>query len=697
MEQRIIKVGLAGNPNTGKTTLFNAITGANQKVGNYPGVTVEKKEGRRVYDGIEFHIFDLPGTYSLTAYSADEVVTRDFIIDEKPDIIVDVLDATNIERNLYLCLQLQELDIPVVGALNVTDQAGSMGIKIDEKVLSELLGIPMVRTVGTRGKGVEALLDAVIKVFERSEMAEKKINYGYELEAEISKLETVIREDEIFSREYPPRWIALKLLEKDKNVNEKLKRHSNADKVRKRTGDCIKAIESHFGRDCEIVVTEQRYAYVHGAVTEAVKRVEIPGSMISETVDKVLLNRILGLPIFLLVIWAIFQATFKIGEYPMAWLEWSFGWISSGASAVLPEGFLRSLIVDGIIGGVGGVMSFVPLIIILFALLSFLEDTGYMSRAAFVMDKFLHMFGLHGQSFMPMMLGFGCSVPAIMAARTLKNPRDRIKTVLIIPFMSCSAKLPVYVLLAAAFFPQNAGNAVMSVYLIGVMMGLFSSVVLSRTVLRGRETPFVMELPPYRMPTFRGILMHVWEKTWMYVKKAGTVILGAAILIWTITTFPVLDTDISKYRMLPAHEAELAKARDSIEFSIAGRLGKVIEPVVAPIGFDWKIGISAVTGFAAKEVVVSTLGVLYKVGLEEGEESESLREAIRRDKAFSPLVGYVLMLFVLIVAPCFAAQSMMGAEIGWRWVAFHFAYTAVLAWSVCFMVYQGGKMLGLGV
>jgi ferrous iron transport protein B len=712
--KRVIKIGLAGNPNSGKTTVFNAITGANQKVGNYPGVTVEKKEGRRIYDGVEFRVFDLPGTYSLTAYSADEVVTRDFIIDEKPDIVIDVLDSTNIERNLYLCLQLQELGIPVVGALNIVDQAESMGILIDEKKLAGLLGIPMIRTVGTKGRGIEDLLSAVIAYYDAGTPVVRLTDYGPELEAEIKVLVDNISKDSNFTKKYSPRWIAIKLLERDQNVLFRIEEHTDGKNIKKKAFDSTKKIGGHFGRDSEIVVSEQRYAYVHGAVVESVRKVEKSGSQISEWVDRVLINRVLGLPIFLFVIWAIFQTTFTLGEYPMVWMETFFSRLSETASVYIPQGLVHSLVVDGIIGGVGGVFSFVPLIIILFLLLSFLEDSGYMARAAFITDKFLHLFGLHGQSFMPMMLGFGCSVPAIMAARTLKSQRDRILTILILPFMSCSAKLPVYVLLAAAFFPKNAGNVVMSIYLIGVVLALISSIILSNTVLKGKDTPFVMELPPYRMPTLKGVLWHVWEKTWMYLKKAGTVILAAAILIWFITTFPVMSEDGAKYDSLAnayrvehstdkdlsaAVESyvETIKSEDKLEYSVAGRIGKFIEPAIRPVGFDWKIGISAVTGFAAKEVVVSTLGVLYKVGTEENEESESLREAIQKDKVFNPLVAYGLMLFTLIVAPCFAALSVMGSEAGWKWVGFHFVYTVSLAWLICFTVYQTGKALGVGM
>ena len=683
---KIIRVALAGNPNTGKTTLFNAITGAHQKVGNYPGVTVEKREGVRSFKGYEIHVYDLPGVYSLTAYSMDEMVTRDYILQEKPDIVVDVLDATNIERNLYLGVQFQELNVPLIAVLNLSDEADERGIRIDEKHLSQILRMPVLRTVGIKGGGVEAVLEKIVEVFEKRAPLDYAVSYGHELEADVDAVVQKIALDDAFVKKYPAHWCGVKLIEKDARADEVLSSHAFADEVRSVVRSRISRIEAHFGRDAAVVVAEQRYAFIHGATAEAVVREQHERATPTESADRVLLDRLWGLPIFLFILWAVFQITFKLGEYPMGWLETFFAWTSRILGALIPAGMLNSLVVDGIIAGVGGVLSFVPLIILLFMFISILEDTGYMARAAFIMDKFLHLFGLHGQSFLPMIIGFGCSVPAVMAARTLKNPRDRIITVMVTPFMSCGAKLPVYVLLAGAFFADHAGNMVLLIYIIGIMLALLSSLIFRFTVLRGESTPFVMELPPYRMPTITGILWHVKEKTLGYLRKAGLVLLPASILIWAITSFP----------KIPGEAGHVTSA-EAISYSYAGKAGKVLEPLIAPIGFDWKIGVSAVTGFAAKEMVVSTMGVLYKVSGNEAQRSDSLRQALKQDPVFNPLVAFVLMLFMLIVVPCFASLATMYAEIGWKWVVFAVGYWLALAWFLCFVVYQGGKLLGVGL
>ena len=685
-QSRTLRIALAGNPNAGKTTLFNALTGAHHRVGNYPGVTVEKKEGTRTRkisalapDGErEYHFIDLPGVYSLTAYSIDEVVARDFILDEKPDIIIDVLDSTNLERNLYLCLQFQELGIPVIGALNMTDEAEAGGIEINDAILSETLGIPLVKTVGLRGAGMEKLLDCIDATAASEGRGGHSIFYGDEIESRLGTLEELIAGDRGFAEKYPARWLAVKLLEKDSNAFERLKEHPNAKVIESAAKDAVTWIEKHFGKDSEIIVTEQRYGYIRGAVVESIKKVKKQDYSLTETIDKVIMNPFLALPVFILVLWAMFQLTFFLGSFPVHLLENFFGFLGSYFARIIGNDLLRSLVVDGIIGGVGGVVSFVPLIVLLFFFLSILEDLGYMSRAAFATDKFLHAFGLHGQSVFPMMLGFGCSVPAILASRTLKNRRDRILTVLITPLMSCGAKLPVYVLLAAAFFPDNAANMVILIYACGVILSLLCALFLRRTVLRGDPTPFVMELPPYRLPTLRGIIWHVWDKTFSYVKKAGTVILAASILFWVIMTFPVSDVS----------------GEEALSNSIAGRIGHFLEPVFRPLGFDWKISVATITGFAAKEVIVSTLSILHQV--EKNAETGSLSEALRSDPNMSGLTAFTLMLFTLIIPPCIAALNAMKSEIGVKWVAFELFFLFFLGWIICFILNQAGRLAGFG-
>jgi ferrous iron transport protein B len=689
----VVRIALAGNPNAGKTTIFNALTGAHRKVGNYPGVTVEKREGARARGEREYRFIDLPGVYSLTAYSMDEVVARDFLIEEKPDLIIDVLDSSNLERNLYLCLQFQELGIPVVGALNMSDEAEAKGIDVDAAALSAVLGIPFLKTVGPKGTGTEALLDAIDRELLRArettgrevqDRSSRVMRYGEEVESRLTGIEAAIGSDAAFARTFPPRWLAVKLIEKDSDARNRLAGHPRWASILRAADEAVAWLEAHYGRDAQVIVSERRYGYIHGAVSEAVSIKKAPAFSLTEAIDKVIMNRFLALPIFALVLWGVFQATFVLGSYPASWLEALFSWLGRSASVVIPAGILRSLVVDGIIAGVGGVMSFVPLIVILFFLLSILEDIGYLSRAAFASDKFLHAFGLHGQSVFPMMLGFGCSVPAIMAARTLKNPRDRIVTILIIPFMSCGAKLPVHVLLAAAFFPKNAAAMVMLVYGVGVAISLVAALVLRKTVARGDPTPFVMELPPYRAPTLRGILWHVWEKTSHYLKKAGTVILIASIAVWAITTFPA-------YRPPEAAAGE-ASASAALEHSLAGSIGKFIEPALRPLGFDWKVAIATVTGFAAKEVVVSTLGVLY--GRTGAETEGGLRAALRADPRFSPLTALVLMLFILAIPPCFAALATVKSELGWKWLGFSFAFMLAVGWILAFAARHIGLLMG---
>lgn len=707
MPNRRISIALAGNPNSGKTTVFNNLTGSRQHVGNYTGVTVEKKEGIVKYRDYEIKVIDLPGTYSLTAYSPDEVVARNVIIEEKPDVVVNIVDASNLERNLYLTTQLLELDVPIVLALNMYDTAEKAGIKIDSELLSQLLGVPIVRTIGTKNLGTTELLDAVIEiVVGRANKNSKNIKYNEEVEAELQVIQNLLSVNAEGAAEiaagakgssgtilYPARWLAVKMLENDKDVLHKVGLLDNGKKLLEAVHKSQDNIRRSLHEDPELVIVDGRYGFIRGACREAVTVSTSNRMSTTEAIDKVLLNRALGLPIFFGVMWLLFQLTFTLGAPFMEWIEAGFAWLGVLLSNNMADGLLQALIVDGIIGGVGGVIVFLPNILLLFLGIAFLEATGYMARAAFVMDKLMHRVGLHGKSFVPMLTGFGCTIPAIMATRTLENPKDRLVTILVTPLMSCGARLPVYTLLIAAFFPAEvAGNVLFSIYIIGIALALLMAKVFRTWLLPGESEPFVMELPIYRLPTLKNVLIHMWEKAWLYLKKAGTIILAAAILMWGLFTFPLVDAD--------GHE--FTSAAQQMEESYAGRLGKAIEPVIAPLGFDWKTGIALIAGFAAKEIVVSTLGTLYSIQDEEALSAEEkgavkdFAQRAREQSGFTPFTAYVLMLFTLIYVPCMATIAVIKRETnGWKWPLFTIGYTTALAWIVCAAVYQSGRLLGL--
>ncbi|MGD9497659.1 MAG: ferrous iron transport protein B [Armatimonadota bacterium] len=680
-----VVLALAGNPNSGKTTVFNAITGAHQHVGNYPGVTVEKKEGRRRVGEAMVHVVDLPGTYSLTAYSLEEVVARNFVINERPDVVVDIVDASNLERNLYLTIQFIELGVPVVVALNMVDMAEARGRHIDVALLSELLGVPIVPTVACRGEGIEELLRVAIDTARQRRVPLREVTYGRELESHIAEIAQLITQAGGIPG-LPARWVAIKLLEDDQQVGSVVaERFADAAALLERVSRVRAHLEAVIGDDAELALADRRYGFINGACTQATTTSAQRRIDWSETIDTVVTSRPLGIPIFLALMWAMFELVFRLGAPPMAWLEGAFGWLGAQVATVLPDGVLESLIVDGIIGGVGGVLLFVPQIMLLFLAISLLEDTGYMSRAAFVVDKLMHYIGLHGKSFIPMLIGFGCTVPAIMATRTLESRRDRLTTMLIAPLMSCGARLPVYVLLAGAFFPPaTAGKVIFSIYLLGVLLAALMARVFRSTLLRGPMTPFVMELPPYRMPTLRGTLLHMWERSWAYARKAGTVILAASVVMWALLTWPEPPPEAGASDLPPiAHTA-------------AGRMGRAIEPLLRPLGFDWKISISLIGGLAAKEIVVATLATTYAIGEDEAGEGTALTRALRADPTLSPLVAYALMAFVLIYPPCVAAMTMLWRESGsWKWLTVAVAYTLSLAWLVSLLIYQGGRALGL--
>jgi len=710
-----IVVALAGNPNSGKTTIFNNLTGARQHVGNYPGVTVERKEGHREYDGHEILFVDLPGTYSLTAYSAEELVARNFIIDEKPDVVVNIIDSSNLERNLYLAVSLMETGVPLVLAFNMSDEARARGYEFDLEKFSRFFDAPVVRTVGHKGEGMDELLEKIIFVVsnEKDRRNTHFVNYGNELEEEIGKIMLLLEEEPLLAEKYGARWLAVKLLENDRDVREKVTSHA----IRKQLEKSYSHLESILGERPEIVIASNRYGYISGACQEAVHSTVEVLHTISDKIDAVITNRVLGIPIFLGLMYLVFYLTFTLGEPSTGWIESSFKWLGDNVGALWPEGsksLLKSLLVDGIIGGAGGVIVFLPNILLLFFAIAILEDSGYMARAAFIMDRFMHKIGLHGKSFMPMLIGFGCSVPAIMATRMLENKRDRLVTMLVVPLMSCGARLPIYALIIPAFFPK-AWNAPMLwiIYVIGVLLAVASAKVLRSTIFKGESVPFVMELPPYRMPTFRGVITHMWQRGWLYMKKAGTVILGISIILWAMTTFPGLPEGAAERfekekQAIGASEAgseekrekvtsiENAMTEASLSTSIAGRVGHAIEPVLRPMGFDWKIGTALIGAFAAKEVFVAQLGIVYSIGKEADEGSSALRDKLRAN--YTPLAAFCIMLFCLVSAPCMATVAITRRESNsWRWALFQLAGLTLLAWVLTVIVFQAGRLFGIGI
>ena len=782
-----IRIALAGNPNCGKTTMFNNITGAKQHVGNYPGVTVEKKEGHTKFDGHELLFIDLPGTYSLTARSLDELVARNVIVNDNPDVIVNVLDASNLERNLYLAAQLLELEKPMVIALNMADVAEEMGIKYDLKKMAEMTGATIVSTVGRTNIGTKDLLEATISVAASQKAPGVTINYGDLLEGKISELVEELKQAGTVT--YPLRWIAIKLLEKDADVIGKVMRFDNTEAVIQKAEAIREEIKDQV--DLDIVFQEYRHRFAvevyNACLTQAPTQLETR----SDRYDKILTHRILGLPIFMVVMWLLFNFVNTVGAIPQGWIEDGFTALQAWVVTVIPEGQLQSLISDGIIAGVGAVLSFVPLILLLFLGISFLEDTGYMARAAFVIDRVMRACGLHGKSFIPLLLGFGCSVPSVMGARILDNYKDRMVTILITPFMSCSARLPVYTLFAAAFFPPEwAGTVVFGVYALGIVFGIVFAKIFRKYLFAGEAEPFVMELPPYHLPTLKATLTHMFERGIMYLKKAGTFILAASILVWFITTYP-MDVEYSKdydalhdqvaqtYEMKDAEtlahfgittdeqkdqvneivdnmkstvqdataQAEAAQeaapeieveddseapelfndikdenkdlfpaawamyknsanldaendkldkeqASEKLEQSYAASFGKAINPVLEPLGFDWKMGVSLVAGLAAKEVVVSTLGTIYAVG-GDTDHPQALTDYLQNDPHFTPLIALTLMLFILTYPPCIAALAVIKRETGsWKWMLFMFCFENAFAWIACFIFYNIGLALG---
>jgi ferrous iron transport protein B len=675
-------VGLIGNPNSGKTTLFNELTGAHQKVGNWPGVTVEKKEGVRRHRGRDLLITDLPGTYSLSAFSLEETLVRDYLISDRPDVIVQVVDGSNLERNLYLTVQLIELGVPLVIALNMYDELQAKGYQLDVKLLSDLIEAPVIPTVASRGYGSEPLLAAAARrPTSPPSSRDIRVYYGSELEKEISTLELWL-ESHLHNLAVPFRWLAIRLLEGDQDallkVAPELVGSDELQKLLSRSQDHLKKL---YPEGLETLIADRRYGFIAGALQETLKRSIPDRREYSEKIDRFLTHRLLGMPLFLFFLWLLFQATFRLGAAPMTWIETGVGWLGASLGGILPAGPLNDLIVNGIIGGVGGVVVFLPNILILFLGISLLEDTGYMARAAFLMDRLMHAIGLHGKSFIPLIMGFGCGVPAIMATRTLESRRDRLLTILIIPLISCSARLPVYILFAGTFFPHRAGNVIFLLYIFGVAMAIGAGKLFSISLLRAKGAPFVMELPPYRMPTLRTSLRHMWDRASQYLRKMGTVILAASVIVWFLGAFPRSNS-----------EAPKASA------SFIGQFGQAISPALAPLGFNWQLDVSLLTGLVAKEVVVSTMGVLYGVGEDNSADAHgggALPTALG-SSGVSPLSALAFMLFVLLYSPCLAAITAIWRETGsWKWTLFSVGYQTALAWGVAFSVVKIGSIAGL--
>jgi len=712
-------IALSGNPNSGKTTLFNAITGARQRVGNYPGITVERKEGTVNVEEMKVNVIDLPGCYSLSAYSEEELVARQVLVNERPDIVVDIVDATRLERHLYLAVQFFELGIPVVLALNMMDEAGKQGLRIDRARLAGLLGCPIVETVARSGAGKKELVEKALDHARRrgGKWEPLEISYGPDLDPALSEMVEKIEAANFLTDRYPARWVALKYLEADEEVMQA------GQTIGGPAGE-LEAIVVRTREHCrktlntlpDAIIADYRYGLINSILKQDIivhEKTRQERIDFSSRLDDVLTNRLLGPAIMIGVLYAMFQITFTVGEIPMGWLETFFGWLGETATAIIPEGLVQSLVVSGIIDGVGGVMGFVPLIAVMFLMISFLEDSGYMARVAYMLDRILRVFGLHGCSAMPFIVSGGimggCAVPGLMAARTLRSPKEKLATLLTAPFMPCGAKLPVFLLLVAAFFSEDKAQVMFSITLFAWAMALLVSKLVRSTIIKGDPTPFVMELPPYRMPTLRGVLTHTWERAWQYIKKAGTVILAVSILLWAAMTFPGLPEDEAagfeaerqtvlavdqgaEQRQTLLSEINNREGQAILRWSVAGRIGTLFEPVSQLAGFDWRTNIALVGGFAAKEVIVSTFGTAYSLGEVDPEATDSLSRRIASDPTWNKFTAIALIVFVLLYSPCFVTVVTMARESSWRWALFATGFNTLLGFVWAVAIYQVGSL-----
>ncbi len=736
-KKKTINVALVGNPNSGKTTLFNHASGLKEHVGNYSGVTVEAKEARFHKGGYTFNVTDLPGTYSITAYTPEELFVRDFIIDNVPDVVVNIIDSSNLERNLYLTTQLIDMDIRMVGVLNMYDEFESSGNKLDYKRLGMLLGIPLVPTVGSKGKGVNELLQKIIDVYEDRDTTHRHIHisYGKVIEPAINKMQDLIYKSAFngLVNRVSSRFLAIKLLEKDRATEVALEKSDNFREIIETCDKEIERIETTMNQDTESLISDAKYGFIAGALKETFTLNPIYQRKTSEVIDTIVTHKVWGIPIFVFLMWLTFYGTFSLGEYPMGWIESIVNWISVQVSLWMPEGMLKDLLIQGVIGGVGGVIIFLPNILLLYLFISLMEDTGYMARAVFIMDKVMHKIGLHGKSFIPLIMGFGCNVPAILSTRIIESKRDRLITMLINPFMSCSARLPVYVLFISAFFVSNQGSILFLMYGVGVALAVLSSLLFKKTFFRKADIPFVMELPPYRIPTVRTTIKHMWNRAEQYLRKMGGVILVASIIIWALGYFPRDTRNDSQYEnriadirsqyatmiMQTQQSGEVInslKEKENTEVMVVeaemesnrqlnsyiGRIGRFIEPAMEPLGFDWKMSVALLTGVAAKEVTVGTLGVLYQADTEAGDASligklqqQKYTEGPKKGQpVFTPLVALSFMFFILIYFPCIAVIAAIRRESGaFKWAAFVVVYTTLLAYIASLLTYQIGSLI----
>ncbi len=735
-----INVALVGNPNSGKTSFFNHASGSRERVGNYSGVTVDAKQAWLKQKGYRFNITDLPGTYSISAYTPEEIYVREFITDNLPDVVINIVDASNLERNLYLTTQLIDMDIKVVMVMNMYDELQKNKDSLDHELLGKMMGIPMIPAISSKGTGIKEVFDKVIEVFEDKDQTQRHIhiNYGETFERSIKVLQDKINApgNQHLTDRVSSRYLAIKLLEKDNVIAQKIIENCHNQKdIIDTTAKQIQKLEDSFNDTTDTLITDLKYGFISGALKETLQPAAVERRKKSEIIDTLLTDKLFGFPVFLFFMWVMFTATFKLGSYPMEWIEKGVELISVTLEASMQAGPLKDLLINGVISGVGGVIVFLPNIILLFFFISIMEDTGYMSRAVFIMDKLMHKIGLHGKSFIPLLMGFGCNVPAIMATRTLANRNDRLLTMIINPFISCSARLPVYVLFITAFFPNFQGTLLFLIYAVGILMAVIAAIVFKKTLFKGEEVPFVMELPPYRIPTIKAIVLHMWSKAVHYLKKISGIILIASIIIWVLGYFPygfeygkkleqesaaislqyqqqiAAETESErKEELIAAKETKLENLESSLnqqrqEKSLIGSLGKFIEPAMAPLGFDWKMSISLLSGLAAKEVVVSTLGVLYHADENVQVQSASLTEKLQSqtytqgkkegEKIFTPLVALSFMLFVLLYFPCIGVLAAIIKESGdWKWGVFTVFYTTAVAWVVAFVVYQTGSLLG---